>query len=143
MKLASSLLLLAGAAGFLVTAFLPWYDQGGFGPPETIGDMTYTENGWDGEYSLAASIGAAAALLFGAVGLIVDKLPIRLLALAGALAALIFVIVYYQQNSQGFEIGGKFYGSQIRHGTVYAAIAAAAIANVGGVLGLFAKTKAG
>jgi hypothetical protein len=127
-------LQLLGVVLFLAVSFMPWYDQSRAG-------IVSMETAWDGEYSLASAAGAVFAGIFGVLALLKGKPLFNILALLGGLAALAFAVLYYQDNSDGFEVYGIFYPSKIIHNTVYMAIGAAALISVGGLLGLKDKSE--
>lgn len=123
------IILLIGALAFLGVSFMPWYEQMG----------GRTENGWDGEYSLAASAGAAAALLFGLLGVFKRSAGLRVLALLGAAAALVFTYLYFEDNGRDLFIHGRVIPSGMKKDTINIALGVAGVMTLGGLLGLRAR----
>lgn len=125
-------LLLLGALAFLGTSFMPWYEH-------DIGGYS-TESGWDGEYSLAASLGAAFATLFGVLSITRRSAVLRWLALAGAATALGFTYLYFDDNGRDIVVYGKIIPSGMQHDTILAALVASGVMTLGGLLGLRQKS---
>jgi hypothetical protein len=120
------IILLLGALAFLGVSFMPWYEQSG----------GRTENGWDGEYSLAASAGAAAALLFGLLAVVKGSAVWRFLALLGAAGALGFTYMYFDYNGRDIIVYDRIIPSGMQKDTVQIALIAAGVMALGGLLGL-------
>lgn len=126
------LLHLLGAVAFLGISFMPWYEH-------NIGGFS-TESGWDGEYSLAASLGAAVAALFGVLGMLRRSAAMRWLALAGAATALAFTYLYFDYNGRDIVVYDKIIPSGMQEDTILAALTAAGVMTLGGLLGLRQKS---
>lgn len=119
------ILLLLGALAFLALSFMPWYRQ-----------QYGVETAWDGEESLGAAAAAAAALLFGLLSVFKQSGALRVLALLGAIGALVLTYLYFDGNGSPIFVHGMMIPSGLEKDTVQMALGAAGVMTLGGLLNL-------